>query len=464
MTEENKLSRNFNWRTLLLFAAPSMLLNLWLGVYQLVNSAISSSLINTDALASIDICYPILSVEEGLAAMLGAGICAVTGKKLGEGKKEEACSDLSTVLITGILITAVFLCLVAIFKVPVLKTLGATDRLMPYCEKYVDVHVFFGIFYMIQLVFQLVLVVAGRPGLGCVLTIVAGVVEIATVYLFVGVFHLGIVGSALGAGCGMLVSAIGSLAVMFNKNQELHFGKPNLHFAMIGKTCWLGVADLVQGAALGLITALYNIVSIRYFGEDGCAAMTILLYSQWLFASSLYGYEKGISPVISYNLGEKRYDKIRSYLKSGSITILAFSVLIFALSNILSGFVISMYCDPGTVVYETTKSVFWMFSLNYLLYGIGTMVTSVFTALNDGLRATIMATLRTIIFPILILTFLPYLIGGVTVWITMPISELMGVVLAIILLISARKDLAVIFRGKPAEDVSEKKEHVNGCV
>ena len=97
--DESKLKRDFNWRTLLLFAAPSMLLNLWLGVYQLINSAISSSMIHTDALASIDICYPILAIEEGLAAMLGAGICAIVGKKLGQGKQKEACSDLTTMLL-----------------------------------------------------------------------------------------------------------------------------------------------------------------------------------------------------------------------------------------------------------------------------------------------------------------------------------------------------------------------------
>lgn len=62
MMDENKLKRDFNWKTLLLFAVPTIALNLWLGVYQLINSAISSSMINTDALAAIDICYPILSV------------------------------------------------------------------------------------------------------------------------------------------------------------------------------------------------------------------------------------------------------------------------------------------------------------------------------------------------------------------------------------------------------------------
>lgn len=212
--DESKLKRDFNWKTLLMFAAPSMLLNLWLGVYQLINSAISSSLINTDALASIDICYPILAIEEGLAAMLGAGICAIVGKKLGEGKKKEACSNLSTMLLFGVVVTAIYLAVVFIFKVPILRTLGATERLMPYCEDYVNVHVFFGIFYMIQMAFQLILVVAGKPGIGCALTVIAGVAEIITAYLFIGIFNLGITGSALGAGCGMLVAAIGSIMVM----------------------------------------------------------------------------------------------------------------------------------------------------------------------------------------------------------------------------------------------------------
>lgn len=441
IVNESKLRRDFNWRTLLLFAAPSMLLNLWLGVYQLINSAISSSMINTDALASIDICYPILAIEEGLAAMLGAGICAIVGKKLGEGKQKEACSNLSTMLLFGIVVTAIYLAVVSIFKVPILQMLGATDRLMPYCENYVNVHVFFGVFYMIQMAFQLILVVAGKPGVGCTLTVVAGIVEIIAADLFIGTFHLGITGSALGAGCGMLVSAIGSIIVMCNKKQELHFGKPGLQFKLIRKTCWLGVADLIQSGALGVITALYNIVSIKYFGEDGCAAITILLYSQWLFASSLYGYGKGIGPVISYNLGEERFDKIKRYLKIGSITILIFSVVIFVAACLLAKPVISLYCEPGSAVFEMTKKVFWIFSLNYLLYGIGTMATTVFVSLNDGFRGTILATFRAIVFPILLLVCLPYFLGGFSIWITMPVSELLSVLLAFILLWTDRKNL-----------------------
>ena len=439
--DESRLKKDFNWRTLLFFAVPSMLLNLWLGVYQLINSAISSSMINTDALAAIDICYPILSVEEGLAAMLGAGICAVVGKKLGEGKNKEACSALSTMLLFGIFVTAIYLAVVFAFKVPVLETLGATERLMPYCEEYVNVHIFFGVFYMIQIAFQLILVVAGKPGIGCALTVVAGVVEILTAYLFIGVCNLGIVGSALGAGCGMLVAAIGSIIILCNKNEALHFGIPKLQFRLIGRTCWLGVADLIQSAALGIITALYNIVSIKYFGEDGCAAITILLYSQWLFASSLYGYGKGIGPVISYNLGEKRFDKIKKYLKIGSITISIFSVLIFVAACLLAKPIISMYCEPGTAVFELADDVFWIFSLNYLLYGIGTMITTIFVSLNDGMRGTVLATFRTVVFPMLLLIFLPQLIGGFAIWITMPISELLSVILAFILLWTDRKNL-----------------------
>lgn len=439
--DESKLKRDFNWKTLLMFAAPSMLLNLWLGVYQLINSAISSSLINTDALASIDICYPILAIEEGLAAMLGAGICAIVGKKLGEGKKKEACSNLSTMLLFGVVVTAIYLAVVFIFKVPILRTLGATERLMPYCEDYVNVHVFFGIFYMIQMAFQLILVVAGKPGIGCALTVIAGVAEIVAAYLFIGIFNLGITGSALGAGCGMLVAAIGSIIVMCNSKQELHFGKPGLQIKLIGKTCWLGFADLIQSGALGLITALYNIVSIKYYGEDGCAAITILLYSQWLFASSLYGYGKGIGPVISYNLGEKRFDKIKKYIKIGSITVMIFSVAIFGIACLVAKPVISMYCEPGSAVFEMTNNVFWIFSLNYLLYGIGTMATTVFVSLNDGVRGTILATFRAVVFPILLLICLPFVIGGFSIWITMPVSEVLSVVLAFILLWTDRKNL-----------------------
>ena len=69
------------------------------------------------------------------------------------------------------------------------------------------------------------------------------------------------------------------------------------------------------------------------------------------------------------------------------------------------------------------------------------MATTVFVSLNDGVRGTILATFRAIIFPILLLICLPYVIGGFAIWITMPISELLSVLLAVILLWTDRKNL-----------------------
>ena len=76
------------------------------------------------------------------------------------------------------------------------------------------------------------------------------------------------------------------------------------------------------------------------------------------------------------------------------------------------------------------------------------MVTAIFVALNDGIRGTVLATFRTIIFPILILSFLPMAIGGFTIWIAMPLSEGLSIILAAFLLWTYRKVLH--FNTEPA--------------
>lgn len=439
--EVNKLKKDFKWWSLIGFAIPSILLNLWLGIYQMINSAISSSLINTNALAAIDICYPILSVEEAVAAMLGAGGCAIIGKKLGEGKTKEARSNLTTIVAFAVIFGAVYMAVVVLLKEPILKMLGATDVLMPYCDIYVNVHVFFGIFYLLQCMFQLLLIVGGKPGVGLAMTVVAGVVEIATAYLFIGVFDLGIAGSALGAGCGMAVSAIGSVIALVGKKNELHYGKFSFSLKLIGESCWLGLADMFSGVALGMITALFNIVSIKYYGEDGCAAISILLYSQWLFASGLYGYGKGVGPVLSYNYGEKNVTNLKKYLKISFICEGVLSIVIFLLANGLKGLVVGMYTDAGSNVYKMAIAGVLPFAIQFIVYGMNSVINTTLTSVNDGVRATILAVVRTIVLPIVLLLFLPMVLGGKAIWIINTSAEILSFFLALFLFWNGRKKI-----------------------
>lgn len=436
----NKLRQDFSWQGLIVFALPVILLNLWLGVYQMIDSAISSSLINTNALAAIDVCYPILSIEEGVAAMLGAGACAIIGKKLGEGRSEEARENLTTIVALAFIFGIIYEIFVYIFRTPILGMLGATKILMPYCDTYVRVHVFFGAFYLVQTMFQLILVVGGKPGRAFAMTVLAGAVEIAAAFIFIKFFGLGIAGSALGAGCGMTASCIGSVLALRDKKFELHYGKFSFSWGLLGESCWLGLADLFMSAALGLITALYNIVSIRYFGEDGCAAITILLYCQWIFAAGMYGYTKGIGPIISYDVGERNGGKIRRYMKTSFICIGVLSVVLFILPNVLKVPLTNLYTAPNTPVWKMAVAGFFPFSIQFLFYGVNTLITQFFTSANDGKRATLLATVRTIVLPIVLLLVLPNLVGGSVIWYISALQEVITFVLALILFVNGRRD------------------------
>lgn len=442
----NKLSRDFTWWGLLIFALPSIGLNVWLGIYQMIDTAISSSLINTNALAAIDVCYPVLSIEEGIAAMLGAGACALIGKKLGEGKSEEARENLTSIVVYAFLFGIIYEIIVFLFRRPILTMLGATPVLMPYCDTYIKVHVFFGALYLVQTMFKLILVVGGKPGRAFAMTVLAGGSEIACAYIFIKFLHLGIAGSALAAGCGMTLSAVGSILSLKDPKYELHYGKFRWSLGLLKDSCWLGLADLLMSASLGLIAALFNIVSIRYFGEDGCAAISILSYCQWIFAAGMYGYCKGIAPIISYDCGERNQKKINRYMKISFIVIGILSVAMFILPNLLKVQLTNLYTSSSSPVWKMAVAGFFPFSIQYLFYEVNTLSTTLLTSANDGKRATILATVRTIALPIVLLVFLPRLLGGNIIWSISSIQEAVSFALALFLLWNGRHNF--IFSNK----------------
>ena len=143
-----------------------------------------SRLLGTDALSGANIVYPVISLIIAAGVMLATGGSALIGKKLGEGKEQEARGNFSFLILNGIGIGMFFLVVGNLFLDPVIRLLGATDRLLPYCADYLSVSLFLAPACMLQLIFQTFFVTAGQPALGLMLTVGGGIANMVLDYLF----------------------------------------------------------------------------------------------------------------------------------------------------------------------------------------------------------------------------------------------------------------------------------------
>lgn len=355
--------------------------------------------------------------------MFGAGGSAVIAQKMGEGRLQEACEDLS--LLTLLALGAALLVSLIGFAAlrPILQLMGANTRLYPYCRDYFAVNLLGFPAYMLQLIFQSYFVAAGRPKLGLYSAVFAGITNAFLDYVFIVWFHMGISGAALATMIGYLIPAITGLIFFFRNRAGLCFRRPRLRGAVILHTMTNGSSEMVTNLATGIIFLVINTVTLNVMGEDGLAAISMILYCQTLFTAIYMGFASGVAPIVSYNYGEKNIVKLQQIFRLCLRFILIASLVMTLLPFFSAKLIVAVFTQPGTPVYDIALRGFLLFSIGYLFAGINIFSSSFFTALSNGKVSAIISFARTFAFILPALLILPYQIGGDGIWLAIPIAE-----------------------------------------
>lgn len=438
-SSENPLAGNFHLSALLKFALPTIIMMLFMGLYTLGDTIFVSRFVSTDGLSAVNIVCPVINIIVGLAAMAATGGNAVIGRKMGAGQESSARQNFTLLILfassAGILITIMGI----LFLNQIIWALGASEVLFPYCRDYLFVLLLFTPASILQVLFQNLIVTAGRPGFGMVLSMSAGAVNVLLDYVFMVPLHMGIVGSALGTGIGYLIPTIIGILFFMKPKGSLYFQKPVADMKFLGETCYNGVSELVSQIAAGVTTFLFNWVMMKLLGEKGVAAVTIMIYAQFMLTALYIGFSMGVAPIISYNYGSKNRHRLKVIFKNCLLFIGVVSVLTFALSMTFSSPLVAAFTPKGSEVYEIAYNGFLIFPFSFLFCGMNIFSSAAFTALSNGKVSATISFLRTFGFITAGLLILPYYFGVKGVWLSVPMAELITMILSILFLLKYRK-------------------------
>lgn len=429
---KNPLAQKFTAVSLLKFAFPTMITMLFMGLYTIGDTIFVSRFVNTDALSAINMVTPVINIIVGLGTMLATGGSAVIARKMGEGKEREASQDFALIVFCGatlgiwIAVTGV-LCMDEI-----IRGLGAGERLFPYCREYLMILLLFTPASILQVLFQNLIVTAGRPGFGMALSLGAGAANVVLDYIFMVPFGMGIRGSALGTGMGYFIQAAAGMGFFLWGKGNLRFERPVFRPGVLLESCANGCSELVSQAAAAVTTFLFNGVMMRLLGEDGVAAVTILIYTQFLLTAWYIGFSMGVAPVISYHFGGQNEEELKRIFHICLRFIAASSVLVFSASMAAGSWLAGIFSPVGTAVYRIARDGFLIFPFSFLFCGWNIFASSAFTALSNGKISAVISFLRTFGLIALLLLVLPEVMGVTGVWLAVPAAEF------VTMLVSAR--------------------------
>ena len=436
----NALARQFHTGSLLRFALPNIIMMVFMSLYTIVDGMFISRYEGTLALSSINMSYPLTSLELALGIMLGAGGSAIIARKLGEGKAEEARQDLSCIVAVTVLTSVVFMVVCLVFLEPILRLLGTSGAQFPYCRPYTRILMLFAPACFLQSIFQILFVTAGRPVLGLRVTVAGGIANIVLDWLFMGPLGMGVEGAAIATVIGYCIPAVSGLIFFFgNRRGALYFTAFRPKARMLLQTCGNGSSEMVTNIANAVSTLLFNLIFMRFWQEDGVASITIVMYFQFVFSAVYIGFSMGVAPVVSYKYGAQDEAQLHQIVKSCLRFIAVCSVGIYALSQLIIRPSLMLFTDADSAVYSITLGGFSIYAVSFLFMGVSIFASSLFTAFSDGVVSAVISFARTLVFLVGMLLTLPRLLGETGIWMAVPAAELLGLAVAIGFLVWGRK-------------------------
>ncbi len=435
-----QLSDYFNYKKLIRFTLPSIVMMVFTSIYGVVDGLFVSNIVGSTSFAAVNFIMPVLMILGAVGFMFGTGGSALVAKTMGQGEGEKAKGLFSLIVYTTTICGIIIAVIAFIFMRPMASLLGAEGDMLEACVTYGRIITAALPFYMLQFLFQSFFITAEKPTLGLIVTVIAGVTNMVLDALFMAGFGWGLAGAATATAISQVVGGIIPVFYfIFVRDGVLCLTKTKFDGRAIGTACINGSSELMSNIAMSLVSMVYNVQLLNYAGENGISAYGVLMYVNFVFISVFIGYSVGVSPVVGYHYGADNSSELKSLLKKSLLIIGSASVLMFVIAELLAVPVAAIFVGYDIELYEMTVTAFRISSFTFLFAGIAIFGSSFFTALNNGLISAIISFLRTLVFQIGAVLLFSYLWELDGIWLSIVVAEVMAVIITAIFLITNKK-------------------------
>ena len=314
-------------------AVPTIISMLVSSIYNMADTFFVAKL-GTSAAGAVGIVFSLMAVIQAIGFGLGMGSGSNISRLLGQQKNKEADIIASTGFFSAITFGLVLTFLGTIFINRLMKNLGATETILPYAKDYAKYILFGAPVMCASFVMNNILRSEGKAALSMVGITFGGILNIILDPVFIFVFKLGISGAAIATLLSQCISFSLLLSCFIRKKSTTKLHIKNVSkkigtYLLIIKT---GLPSLCRQALASTATIFLN-VSASFYGDSAVAAMSIVGRIFMFTMSAMIGLGQGFQPVLGYNYGAKKYDRVREAIfftgKVGTVVMTSFAVIGF---------------------------------------------------------------------------------------------------------------------------------------
>lgn len=428
---QTDFSRGSVYRNIMEVAAPMILAQLLNLLYNIVDRIYIGRIpkVGTTALTGVGICFPIISLVSAFTYLYGNGGAPLCAMERGRGNEEEAeklmGNSFFLLLVTGV----VLLILGELFYRPVLYLFGASDATFVYAREYIRLYLLGTVFVMVSVGMNPFINSQGFGNMGMVSVLIGAALNILLDPLFIFGFQMGVKGAALATILSQLCSAVWVMWFLTSKKAvlKLKISCMWLEAARVKRILGLGVSGFIMSFTNSLVQVACNATLQTYGGDIYVGVMTVLNSVREICTLPVQGFTNGASPVMSFNYGEKAFERVKKAIWFVTAVCVSYTVLIWGVLRLAPAFFIRIFNDSPELLEKAVPSLHIYF-FGFCFMALQFTGQSVFVALGKSRRATFFSLLRKafIVAPLTVLLPRVANLGVDGVFWAEPISNLIG--------------------------------------
>ena len=437
MSAENDFSVGSIPRHIIDLAIPMTLGQFVQMAYNLVDRIYIGHLPGTSsmALTGLGLTFPIITIIMAFTNLFGTGGMALYSIARGKHDIDAERRYMENTFIM-LCLTSIFVMLLGyLFMKPILYLFGASDVTYPYSAEYLRIYLIGTPLVMLATGMNGFINAQGYGRTGMFTILIGAVINIILDPIFIFGLGMGISGAAIATIISQLVSVIWVMAFLCGRKSltRLRVRRARFERKAVGQITRLGVAGFVMQATNGVVQVAANNMLGIYGGDIYIGIMTVVNSVRDVVSLPLHGFTNAAQPVIGYNYGARKIDRVQAVLRMGLATVGCMGVVFMLLGEFFPTQITRLFIAATPEVLAAAPLAFRCYFIFFIFLGISVLSTYYLQSIMRERAAMTVSVLRSLVLSITLLFVLPMFLGLPGVFLAMPLSEGIVAVIALIL-------------------------------
>jgi putative MATE family efflux protein len=426
------------------FSVPAIVGMFVNAIYNIVDRIYVGQGVDPLGIAGITVAMPLMMVIQASSMLIGIGANSLFSIRLGQGRRDEVEKIMGhaltlLILVPGIVIAASFIFLDGIIT----HVLGASRTVFPFAKEYLQIILYGGIFSAVGPGLNHFIRSDGHPRTSMVTQLIGAGVNIILDPIFIFWFNRGIAGAAWATIISQFISFVWVVCYFNSKYTRLRFRirymkpEPRLTASILA----IGFAPFATQSVMSFVNVLLNHALDFHGGDTAVSAMGIVYSIIIVFFMPLMGLNQGAQPIIGYNYGAKKYERVRKTYKRAVVSATLFITFCFLLIQLFPRLFISLFSGEDGPLMDMGIYCLRVSTLMLPVVGFQVLTSNYFQAVGKALEGTILSLSRQLLLYVPLLMFLPSVFGLQGVFFAMPAADLGSVLLTACFMITELKRL-----------------------